>query len=276
MISMGDRKNFVWYESWWDTVMGYEEDFGEEYANELIRNIIYYGMTGEILSTKKSIIGYIQGSIAPNIDRAKERYEQAKEHGKMGGRTKILKDKDNQLIADLRNQGVTQQKIAEQLGVSISTIKRSEGWTHAAQFKMAQNSSEPIRTVDTQTTQVQNQDIDNDKDIDREIDIETGLSSLRIKQLAIQCNRTEEWVRIGIKEKKIEDWNKYGFGLFSKEDFIKQVDVKYGEYLKQQEEAARNAEIIKRQMENKVVRYIDFKSGQEVKKKKEIDLDSLI
>ena len=273
---MGDRKNFVWYESWWDTVMGYEEDFGEEYANELIRNIIYYGMTGEILSTKKSIIGYIQGSIAPNIDRAKERYEQAKERGKMGGRTKILKDEDNQLIADLRNQGVTQQKIAEQLGVSISTIKRSEGWTHAAQFKMVQNSSEPIRTVDTQTTQVQNQDIDNDKDIDREIDIETGLSSLRIKELAAKCNRSEDWVRTGIKEKKIEDWNKYGFGLFSKEDFIKQVDAKYGEYLKQQEEVARNAEIIKRQMENKVVRYIDFKSGQEVKKKKEIDLDSLI
>lgn len=271
---MGERESFLWYESWWDTIMGCEKRLGEEFANELLRSIIYYGMTGEFLTSDEMIIGIIQGSIAPNINRAKDRYERAKENGKLGGRTKKLSDEDNKKIAELKFQGVTQQKIADQFGVSLSTIKRSEGWCNAARFK----SSEPFRTEQNGSVQEQNLDIDKDieKDIDREIDKETGLSSLRIKELAAKCNRSEDWVRTGIKEKKIEEWNKYGFGLFGKEDFIKQVDAKYSEFLKQQEEAARNAEIIKKQMESHVVRYVDFKTEKEPKKKKEIDLNSLI
>jgi len=93
--------------------------------------------------------------------------------------------------------------------------------------------------------------------------------------LAAQCNRDINWVKIGVGLKERSEWEKYGFGLFFKEDFIKQVDIKYKEQLKQEEEIRHNEELIRRQIENRKVVKING-NGEVVGKKKEIDFNSLI
>lgn len=138
---MGEFSNFVWYESWWNTILSFDRRLGEEFGNKLIRNIIYYGMTGDFLITEDDIdydmiTGYITGSIARNIDNAKNRYEKACAGGEKGGRQKLIGEKENIQIALLKLQGKSQKETAAILGVSDSTIKRSEGWKNPEEFRL--------------------------------------------------------------------------------------------------------------------------------------------
>lgn len=286
---MGEFSNFVFYGNWMNTIEGHREDFGDEYADEMLINIIYYGTTGKILSNKKSIIGFIEGSVAPNINSAKSRYEKACAGGEKGGRQKLIGKEENIQIALLKLQGKSQKETAAILGVSDSTIKRSEGWKNPEEFRLkaelgqnlgqnlGQSSVQDPGQVKNQVSSVQQEDKDIDKDIDneKEIDIDTGLSISRLNDLAAQCNRDINWVKIGVGLKERSEWEKYGFGLFFKEDFIKQVDIKYKEQLRQEEEIKHNEELIRRQIENRKVVKING-NGEVVGKKKEINFDSLI
>lgn len=123
-----DFENFVFFGSWRDTLMGFKEEFGEQYAYEALWNLMLAGTGGDVETTKASILGFISGSCMPNIIASKERYERANKGGKKGGRPKLLLETDQKEIARLRMEGQTREQIAEAFEVSIDTIKRSDGW----------------------------------------------------------------------------------------------------------------------------------------------------
>ena len=61
---------FVFYESWVETLDGITESMGVEKGYEFVRNIISYGIDGELLTDDVLLKSVILGTIAPNIDRS--------------------------------------------------------------------------------------------------------------------------------------------------------------------------------------------------------------
>lgn len=114
--------NFVFYGSWREALEGFKEDFGEDYAKETLWNLILLATTGEIETEKKSIIGFLNGTVLPNIKAAQDRYSKAIENGKNGGRTKI--ELPIEEIEDLISKGKTQKEVAALYNVSVDTIQR--------------------------------------------------------------------------------------------------------------------------------------------------------
>lgn len=114
--------NFVFYGSWREALEGFKEDFGEDYAKETLWNLILLATTGEIETEKKSIIGFLNGTVLPNIKAAQDRYSKAIENGKNGWRTKI--ELPIEEIEDLISKGKTQKEVAALYNVSVDTIQR--------------------------------------------------------------------------------------------------------------------------------------------------------
>ena len=114
--------NFVFYGSWREALEGFKEDFGEDYAKETLWTLILLATTGEIETEKKSIIGFLNGTVLPNIKAAQDRYSKAIENGKNGGRTKI--ELPIEEIEDLISKGKTQKEVAALYNVSVDTIQR--------------------------------------------------------------------------------------------------------------------------------------------------------
>ena len=112
--------NFVFYESWIETINGFEEDFGKEYAMETAYALIHFATTGEVKTSKKSIQNWIVGSCMPNIISAQQRYDKAVQNGKLGGRPSII---DKERVLELRREGYTQNAIAEKLGCHVNSIR---------------------------------------------------------------------------------------------------------------------------------------------------------
>ena len=145
---MSNYANFLFYGSWRETLEGYREDFGEEYAREALWNLMLMATAGDIETDKKSIIGFVQGACMPNIEAAQDRYERACANGQKGGRPKQLSSLDDVQIATMRKQGVKQIDIAKAFNVSVDTIRRSEGWQNWQNLAEKQQNFLP----DAQTT----------------------------------------------------------------------------------------------------------------------------
>jgi hypothetical protein len=69
-----EYENFVFMGGWRETLEGFEEDFGEEYAREALWNLMLAGTNNDATTDKKSIQGFINGCLVPVIDKAKERH----------------------------------------------------------------------------------------------------------------------------------------------------------------------------------------------------------
>ena len=154
---MGNYKssydNFVFYGSWRETLEGFAEDFGEEYAHEALWNLMLCATAGDIKTNKKSIIKWINGSCVNNINSAKDRYAKAVENGKKGGRPTEV---NSEQITELKAEGLTNTQIANELGCSTKTVQRA------------------LKDVDKTG---QNLDIDIDNDIDNDKDKENEIET---------------------------------------------------------------------------------------------------
>jgi predicted GIY-YIG superfamily endonuclease len=117
-----DIHNFVFLASWYEIIEAYEKMGQSEMASEISKAIITYGVTGEILSDNPLVIGVVRGMCTALIDKSKARYAHSIENGKKGGRPKKFNAED--MIA-LRNQGLTDQDIADNLGCSVKTVQRA-------------------------------------------------------------------------------------------------------------------------------------------------------
>lgn len=114
--------NFVFYGSWRQALEGFRDDFGDDYAKEILWNIMTFGTDKDFETSKSSIIGLVTGMCAPNIQSAQERYQKAVDNGKLGGRPATI---DKNKILELKLQGLTDKAIADELQCSVKTIQRA-------------------------------------------------------------------------------------------------------------------------------------------------------
>ena len=119
-----DIHNFVFYASWYELIEAYENAGQPEMAAEIAKQIVNYGVTGQITTDNPLIVGIVNAMCTTLIDKSKSRYAMSIGNGSKGGRpTKYNKDE----MRRLKDQGMTQQEIADQLGCSKKTVQRALG-----------------------------------------------------------------------------------------------------------------------------------------------------
>ena len=119
---MSTKENFLFLASWHDLIEGYEAAGKPEVASELAKQIIYYGVTGEMTTDDPVIVGTVMGMCAALIDKSKKRYNTCVANGRQGGRPKKYSVED---MIDLRDKGLSLQDIADNLGCSVKTVQRA-------------------------------------------------------------------------------------------------------------------------------------------------------
>lgn len=115
------KENFLFLASWHDILQGYDSAGKPEIASELAKQIIYYGVTGEMTSDDPVITGTVTGMCATLIDKSKKRYNTCVANGKKGGRPEEYTIED---VVYLQQQGLSEQEIADNLGCSVRTVHR--------------------------------------------------------------------------------------------------------------------------------------------------------
>lgn len=118
---MSEKENFLFLASWHDILEGYDAAGKPEIASELAKQIIYYGVTGQMTSNDPIITGTVTGMCAALIDKSKQRYNNCVANGKQGGRPSQYSDED---VWKLHQQGFSNQDIADNLGCSVKTVQR--------------------------------------------------------------------------------------------------------------------------------------------------------
>ena len=119
-MSKGD--NFVFYASWLDALSGLDETNSREFANEFLRQIVIYGVTGEIETDNPMIVGFINAMCKDLLDKSKKRHKACIENGNRGGRPKQYDDDE---MRALYQQGMSVEDIATKMGCSIKTVQRA-------------------------------------------------------------------------------------------------------------------------------------------------------
>lgn len=119
---MSKRDNFVFYASWLDALGGLDETNSREFANEFLRQIVIYGVTGEIETDNPMIVGFINAMCKDLLDKSKKRHRACIENGNRGGRPKQYNEEE---IRALSQQGLSDEDIAKQLGCSARTVQRA-------------------------------------------------------------------------------------------------------------------------------------------------------
>ena len=119
---MSKRDNFVFYASWLDALSGLDETNSREFANEFLRQIVIYGVTGEIETDNPMIVGFINAMCKDLLDKSKKRHKACIENGNRGGRPKQYDDDE---MRDLYQQGMSAEDIATKMGCSVKTVQRA-------------------------------------------------------------------------------------------------------------------------------------------------------
>ena len=119
---MTQYENFVFYGSWKEHLNGLKDLCGEDVAKEVAWQIINYGTTNDFDTEDQKIINMVNGMCRDLIISAKKRREKSAANGKQGGRpTKYSADE----MVVLRDQGLSIQEIADNLGCSVKTVQRA-------------------------------------------------------------------------------------------------------------------------------------------------------
>lgn len=119
---MSKRDNFVFYASWLDALSGLDETNSREFANEFLRQIVIYGVTGEIETDNPMIVGFINAMCKDLLDKSKKRHKACIENGNRGGRPKQYNDDE---MRALYQQGMSAEDIATKMGCSVKTVQRA-------------------------------------------------------------------------------------------------------------------------------------------------------
>ena len=113
-----DYDSFVFYGNWRTMLDG----FDKETAKDILWQIMLYGTAGEVDTSNPMINGIVMGCCAAGIDKAKDRYANAVDNGKKGGRPTEI---DAEHIQELKKSGLTNKEIAIELGCSTRTVERA-------------------------------------------------------------------------------------------------------------------------------------------------------
>ena len=101
-----------------------------EMQDKVIAEIVRYGTGQELIYTNDYVISSIVNMVKGSIDFSIDNYEQKVMNGQKGGRKKKI---DDDQIYELAKNGMTAQEIADELGVSKSSVDKSEGWKRRKQ-----------------------------------------------------------------------------------------------------------------------------------------------
>lgn len=116
------QDNFVFLASWYDAIEALKESNGEEFANKFAKQIIDYGVTGQLTTDDPLIVGLINGMCKTLIDKSKNRYAACVNNGKRGGRPAQYNQEE---IISLHEAGLSDKEIAENLGCTVRTVQRA-------------------------------------------------------------------------------------------------------------------------------------------------------
>lgn len=140
----GLYKRFYFMPGWRDALEGMAEDFGIEYAQEALWNLMLVAsfnpekQEGEpqLTTDKKSIIGFIKGCVTPVVNKSTENYNKNKENGSKGGRPKKEVDVEWALerYKELRNW----EKVAAEMHVSPQKLRDAR-----REYEAAKNPKNP-------------------------------------------------------------------------------------------------------------------------------------
>lgn len=120
-------KGFAFYANYWKAI----EHLPLQQQKEVCYAIVKYGITGEMVDPAEMPLGYtVTQSVKQSIDNSVERWEA---NVFKATEKQVAKTSRDVLIAEFADQGMRISEIARELGVSESTIKRSEGWKNRKQ-----------------------------------------------------------------------------------------------------------------------------------------------
>ncbi len=119
---MSKKENFVFYADWIDVMKAYDDSGQSDLAGELAKQIVYYGVTGEMTSKDPIITGLVNAMCVALIEKSKNRYNACKTNGQRGGRPKQY---DHEEILVLHDSGLSDEEIAKQLGCNLRTVQRA-------------------------------------------------------------------------------------------------------------------------------------------------------
>lgn len=115
---------FIFFESWDRYLDTLEEDRDVDYVNAVARAMIKYGLYGDCMTDDETIKRKIDAVCSDLMNNTKARYAASLNNGSQGGRPK---KHDPEMIRQLRDSGLSQQEIADQLGCSKRTVQRALG-----------------------------------------------------------------------------------------------------------------------------------------------------
>lgn len=101
-----------------------------EMQDKVIAEIVRYGTGQELVHTEDYVVSSIVNMVKGSIDFSIDNYEQKVMSGQKGGRKKKI---DDDQVYGLAMKGMTAQEIADELGISKSSVDKSEGWKRRRQ-----------------------------------------------------------------------------------------------------------------------------------------------
>lgn len=124
---VGGERNFIMRGEWLNNFNG----LPLETRDKIIADIVRYGVGQELEYGDDPVIASIVNMTKSSIDASKNSYDKKLEMSKTAGRKKII---DDNKILELARKGLTAQEIADELGVSKSSVDKSEGWKQRNQL----------------------------------------------------------------------------------------------------------------------------------------------
>ena len=116
---MNEKENFVFLASWTTTIESFDAMNQPELAGELAKQIIYYGTKGEMTTDNQMTRGIVEGMCVALIDQAKQKYQNCRINGNLGGRPEKYHVEE---MVRLRDAGMTNEEIAESMNCSAQTV----------------------------------------------------------------------------------------------------------------------------------------------------------
>lgn len=140
----GKYKNFMFMAGWRDYLEGLVEDFGMEYAQEALWNLMLIATFNpdkqegeqELTTTKKSIENFVRGCVEPVVKNSTANHNKNRENGSKGGRPK--KQVDVELAFKLYKEMKNWEKVAVELDVSVQTLRDAR-----REYEAAKNPKNP-------------------------------------------------------------------------------------------------------------------------------------
>jgi DNA-binding NarL/FixJ family response regulator len=119
-----EKSKFIFFESWDRYLDTLEEDRDINYVNAVARAMIKYGLYGDCQTDDETIRRNVDAVCSDLMNSTKARYASAVAGGRTGGRPMQF---DPEVAKQLRDQGLSHQEIADQMGCSKKTVQRKLG-----------------------------------------------------------------------------------------------------------------------------------------------------